>query len=317
MKGFAYRIDPARADRVDIAEALNPAAELVWVHLFSIDEDARGWLGEEAKLSGQVVDALTAPETRPRCDQWEGGALVNLRGRTAEPAPGADLLASLRIWATRGRVFSLTRAPLCALAAVEGCVAADAIHDPGDLIAEFAAAITADLDPHVADLGDQLDDCEEGLEGTKVVELRRQVNRVRRTAIGYRRFMEPQRGALEKLASLPGDWLADEDRVHLSAAADRAARMAEELESIRERAALVGDELSELRAEQLDQRGLVLSIAAMIFLPLTFITGLYGMNVEGLPYATKPWAFDAIAWGCLAIAVTVAAYFIVRRWTSR
>jgi zinc transporter len=317
VKGFAYRIDPARADRVDIAEALNPVAELVWVHLFSIDDDARSWLADHAGLSAQVVDALTAPETRPRCDQWERGALVNLRGRTAEAAASADLLASLRIWATRGRVFSVTRAPLCALSAIEACVSADKIHDPGDLIAEFAAAITADLDPHVANLGDQLDDCEEGLEGTKIVELRRQVNRVRRTAIGYRRFMEPQRGALEKLAALPGDWLAEEDRVHLSAAADRAARMAEELESIRERAALVGDELSELRAEQLDQRGLVLSIAAMIFLPLTFITGLYGMNVEGLPYATQPWAFDAIAWGCLAIAVAVSAFFIVRRWTSR
>jgi zinc transporter len=203
------------------------------------------------------------------------------------------------------------------LGAIEACVSADKIHDPGDLIAEFAAAITTDLDPHVADLGDQLDDSEEALDGTKLVDLRRQVNRVRRTAIGYRRFMGPQRDALEKLASLPGNWLADEDRIHLSAAADRAARMAEELESIRERAALVGDELSELRAEQLDQRGLVLSIAAMIFLPLTFITGLYGMNVEGLPYATKPWAFGMIAWSCLAVAVAITAFFLVRRWTSR
>jgi zinc transporter len=72
-----------------------------------------------------------------------------------------------------------------------------------------------------------------------------------------------------------------------------------------------------MRAEQLDQRGLVLSVAALIFLPLTFITGLYGMNVEGLPYATRPWAFDAIALGCLLIAVAISAFFVVRRWTSR
>jgi zinc transporter len=318
VKGFAYRIDPARADRVDIAEALNPVAELVWVHLFSIDDDARSWLADHAKLSPQVVDALTAPETRPRCDQWEEGALVNLRGRTAEEStPSADPLASLRIWATRGRVFSVTRTQLCALGAIEECVAADAIHDPGDLIAEFATAITSDLDPHVAELGDRLDVCEEQLDSAKIFELRRQVTRVRSTAIGYRRFLQPQRDALEKLAHLPGDWLADDDRVHLSAAADRAARMAEELEAIRERSAVVHDALTDMRAEQLDQRGLVLSVAALIFLPLTFITGLYGMNVEGLPYATRPWAFDAIALGCLLIAVAISAFFVVRRWTSR
>ncbi|WP_375402241.1 CorA family divalent cation transporter [uncultured Sphingomonas sp.] len=318
MKGFAYRINPERSERVDIAAALDPIPELVWVHLFTIDDDARSWLADHAKLSPQTVEALTAPETRPRCDQWEGGALVNLRGRTdQEEVVGTDLLASLRIWATHGRIFSVTRTQLHALDAIEACVAADKIHDPGDLIAEFAAAITSDLDPHVAELGDRLDMCEESLEGTRIFELRRQVTRVRSTAIGYRRFLGPQRDALEKLAGLPGDWLAADDRVHLSAAADRAARMAEELEAIRERSAVVHDALTDMRAEQLDQRGLILSVAALIFLPLTFLTGLYGMNVEGLRGAKNPHAFDIITGVCLLIAVAITVFFVVRRWTSR
>jgi zinc transporter len=137
---------------------------------------------------------------------------------------------------------------------------------------------------------------------------------VRSEAINYRRFLAPQRAALEKLATLPGDWLAEDDRAHLSAAADRAARMAEEVEAIRERAALVHEALTDLRAEQLDQRGLVIAIAAMVFLPLTFITGLYGMNVEGLPYAKEPWAFDAIMGVCTLIAAGTVIYFLRRHW---
>ena len=93
--------------------------------------------------------------------------------------------------------------------------------------------------------------------------------------------------------------------------------MAEELEAIRERAALIHETLTDLRAEQLDQRGLVLSVAALIFLPLTFFTGLYGMNVEGLPYATRPWAFNAIAGFCVVVAVAITAFFIIRKWTSK
>ncbi|NEL27822.1 MAG: zinc transporter ZntB, partial [Xanthomonas perforans] len=81
------------------------------------------------------------------------------------------------------------------------------------------------------------------------------------------------------------------DRLHLSAAADRAARMAEEVDSIRERAALIHETLTDLRAEQLDQRSLQIAIVAMVFLPLTFVTGLLGMNVEGIPFAKEPWAF--------------------------
>ena len=90
--------------------------------------------------------------------------------------------------------------------------------------------------------------------------------------------------------------------------------MAEELESIRERSAVMHDALSDLRAEQLDSRSLVISIVAMIFLPLTFITGLYGMNVEGLPGAKSAWAFEAIAGACLVISVGVIAFFVRRHW---
>ena len=78
--------------------------------------------------------------------------------------------------------------------------------------------------------------------------------------------------------------------------------MAEEVEAIRERAGVVHESLTDLRAEQLDSRSLVIAIAAMVFLPLTFITGLYGMNVEGLWFAKEPWAFDAIVVLCAVIA---------------
>lgn len=314
MSGFGYRITGDMAERVPVKEALHCAADLVWVHLSSNAEEAQAWLREEAKLSSYVVDALTAMETRPRCEAFDEGALLNLRGRSEETLDTSDLLASVRIWGIKGRVYSVTRKPMYAVAAVEKEVEAGRVVDPGDLIAAFATAITADLDPQVADLGDTLDDCEESLDANKVFELRRHVTRVRVEAIAYRRFLNPQRAALEKLAALPGDWLASDDRQHLASAADRAARMAEEVESVRERASLMHEALSDLRAEQIDRRSLVISIVAMIFLPLTFITGVYGMNVADLPYAQSPWAFDAIMGLCVLISVVVLGYFAGRHW---
>ncbi len=93
--------------------------------------------------------------------------------------------------------------------------------------------------------------------------------------------------------------------------------MAEELESIRERAALVHETLTDMRAEQIDNRALVISIVAMVFLPLTFITGLYGMNVKNLPYAEEPWAFDAILGTCALIAAGIVIYFVQKHWFRR
>lgn len=315
MSGFGYRIDGGRAEKVAVDAALACEAELVWVHLNTTAEAAQAWLRDKAGLDAYLVDALTATETRPRCESFSSGALVNLRGRAREQLSQADPLASLRLWAIKGRVFSVSRTHLVATDAVEAAVrGGDAVRDPGDLIAAFAAAITSDLDPLVAELGDSLDDCEEQLSADRIFELRRGVSAVRVRAIGFRRFLHPQRAALEKLATLPGDWLEEDDRLHLAAAADRAARMAEELESIRERSAVMHESLTDLRAEQLDTRGLIISIVAMVFLPLTFITGFYGMNVHGLPGADSPHAAEWITFWCVAIAVGVTAYFAGRHW---
>jgi len=314
VTGFAYHVNGGGATKLTAEQALETQGGLVWIHLATNDSQAQDWLTSKAGLGDYLVDALTASETRPRCDAMGDGAFLNLRGRMGEEAAASDPLASVRIWAQAGRVISVTRKPLVALDQVIAAVEGGEVRDPGDLIAEFASAITEDLDPEVADLGDMLDDCEADLDANKVFELRRHVARVRVEAIRYRRFLAPQRAALEKLAALPCDWLQDDDRLHLAGAADRAARMAEELESIRERSALMHETLTDLRAEQIDQRSLIIAIAAMVFLPLTFITGLLGMNVKGIPYADEPWAFDGVMGVCAVMAAAITVFFLRRHW---
>ncbi len=92
------------------------------------------------------------------------------------------------------------------------------------------------------------------------------------------------------------------------------ARMAEELESIRERSALTHETLTDLRAELIDQRSLIIAVVALIFLPLTFVTGLLGMNVAGIPFAHAPWAFWGVVGFCVAIAAVITLYFVGRHW---
>jgi zinc transporter len=313
VSGFAYAVHDGAARELELKVALGAADDLVWLHLIESNEHARDWLAREAGLEDYVIEALTAAETRPRCEPMHDGAFVNLRG-LSDDVTASEPLASVRLYATQGRVYSVTRRPLCALGEVRHMVADGKVHDPGDLIAAFATAITEGLDPVVAALGDRLDECETMLDGRQALQLRRGVTGARTEAIGYRRFLFPQRAALEKLAALPGGWLREDDRQHLAAAADRAARMAEEVEAIRERAAVMHETLTDLRAELLDQRGLTISIVAMVFLPLTFLTGLLGMNVEGIPYAQEPWAFWGVVGVCFVIGGLVATYFSWKHW---
>ena len=186
--------------------------------------------------------------------------------------------------------------------------------DGGDFVAALAHAISTELDPEIAELGDRLDDCEADIEAANIYLLRRRIAVLRAQAIALRRFVAPDRDALASMAQLPFTWISKEDRLHLREAADRFARMAEELETVRERAALLHEQLTDLRAELVDKRSLAIAVIAFIFLPLTFITGLLGMNVEGIPFADRPWAFWGVAGLCLVIALNVLGWFAIRRW---
>lgn len=292
-------------------------AGLVWLVLDGRQPGVAAWIEAQADVPDIARSALLAAETRPRSDLIGQGAIINMRGLGKTPQDDPDALVSLRFWAETGRVILVMLRTSLALDIVTDHFLAGTITDPGDLLSAFADAITDGLDPDVANLGDALDDCELRVEVANIHPTRREVTRVRARAIAFRRFVAPQRQALAQLASAPLDWLDDDDRLHLREAADRAARMAEELESVRERAALMHEELTDRRSELMDGRALLISIVALVFLPLTFVTGLLGMNVEGIPYASHPSAFWGIAGGCLFLALLVVGWFVRARWISR
>jgi len=313
-RAFVFREGAASEMSFAEAIALPRNGGLIWLQLDGREDAARNWIRDQEDIPHIAREAMLAQETRPRATLIGGGTLINLRGLGTTPDDDPDALVSTRFWADRGRVISVSFRTPKALAIVMDRFHAGEIVDPGDLLSRFAEATSDLLDPDVAELGDTMDDCEVVVDSASILATRRRVTEVRSQAISYRRFVAPQRQALERLAAAELDWLDEDDRMHLREAADRAARMAEELEAMRERAALIHEELTDRRAEVIDTRALLISIVALIFLPLTFITGLLGMNVEGIPYAKEPWAFWGVTGFCLAIAIGVLGWFVRAHW---
>ncbi|WP_240653040.1 zinc transporter ZntB [Sphingomonas crocodyli] len=286
---------------------------LCWTHLDGRDPESVTWLdAQDLPLTARM--ALTAVETRPRCQPLEEGTLINLRGLRKVQDEEGDALVSIRIWAEPGRVISVSFRQLAGLDELCEHAHKHEYKDPGDLIAAIAIMITKQLDPVVAELGDKVDDCELALDADRVHEQRREITKARSEAISFRRFIVPQRQALETMSTLQTAWIEDDDRIHIREAADRFARMAEELEAVRERSALLHEQITDLRAEKIDRRSLAIAVVAMIFLPLTFVTGLLGMNVDGIPYAHHPYSFWVVTAFCALVGISVTAYFVIRNW---
>jgi zinc transporter len=318
MTSWAYRVAPdGGVTRMAIAEAeasLVRADAFYWLHIDGNDPGCLSWLSDESGLPPTAVEALRAVETRPRATGLDGGVLVNLRGVNEAPDADTDDLVSIRLWAQAGRVITMSYRPLLALPDLCALVEAQRLLDPGDLIAALADVMTARLDPVISDLGDVLDVLEDDVLAQERTDLRERLGRVRRTAINLRRYVSPQREALTRLATEDFTFFDASDRLKLVEAGHRVVRMVEELDAVRERAAILADQLTDLRAEATAERTLVLSVVSSIFLPLTVLTGLLGMNVEGIPFHAERWAFGAVVLLCVAIAYALLAWLRRRGW---
>lgn len=280
-----------------------------WVHLRR-DAPAAEMFLASAGLDPHIVDALTADDTRPRCTVHGDGVLLNLRGVNLIEGAAPEDMVSIRLWIEAHRVVGVWRRPLVSvvdlLAAIER---GHAPQTPGDLVARLALRLVDRAEPAVSDLSGMLDDIEEAMLDHAPSLPRRKLAEMRRQAMILRRYMLPQRDALTTLEIEDLDWLSDHDRSRLREAAERVFRLGEELDAIRDRAQLVHDQLMDQRAELMNQRMLVLSVVAAIFLPLGLVAGLLGMNVGGLPGTQSPWAFWSVCAGLTGLGVVLWLWF--------
>ena len=120
--------------------------------------------------------------------------------------------------------------------------------------------------------------------------------------------------ALSSLYRSSSDVLGEGDVRHLRDQADRIARYVEDLDLVRERAVMLQEEIQNRLAEQQNARTYLLSVVAAIFLPLSFLTGIFGMNVAGLPGTEAPDAFLLLSLGMTAIALGLALWLRWKRW---
>jgi zinc transporter len=311
---FAFHFDgTGQAYALDIAESQSiPKQGFVWTHLIKDDARSAGWLGT-TKLPPIIVSALTAEETRPRCTPHGDGAVVILHGVNLNDGARAEDMISIRLWITRNSIISYAVRPLQALTDMKSATqTASCAKTTGELVSRLTRRLVDRAEPTVAELNEQLDTVEETLLTEGTLPDRATLSEIRRAAITLRRYMLPQRDALTTLLIEDFSWLSNTDLTYLREATDRITLLAEELDTIRDRAQVVQDQILDKRSEVMNRQLFILSAVAAIFLPLGLITGLLGINVGGIPGVENPNAFWIVCAGL--VALTGGVIWLFRKW---
>ncbi|OIP84611.1 MAG: zinc transporter ZntB [Rhodobacterales bacterium CG2_30_65_12] len=294
------------------ADQTSPEGGFAWVHVNASRPVGQGWLAG-AGFDAITLAALTAAETRPRATLHGQTVLMALRGVNLNPGAEPEDMVSLRLFVSARLVVTVERRELNAVDdVIAGLNRGPGPTSPGELIARLALRSADRAEPVVAALNERIDDLETGSESSGVGATERvELADIRRMAILMRRYMFPQRDALSSLEIEDLDWLDRHARSRLREATERVTRLAEDLDAIRDRAQVVHDMIIDQRSEAMNRQMLLLSVVAAVFLPLSFLTGLLGINVAGIPGAATPLAFWAVV--ALLVALGGGLVWLFRR----
>ena len=308
-KGTGREIDAKGLDQ------WSPDEGVLWVHFDVADAAAGEWLSHHSGLPTAATEALLAGETRPRSTFNEHGLLIVLRGVNTNPGADQEDMVSVRIWIEANRIISSRRRKLLSIQDVRSALlSGDGPTSSGSFLGALVERLADRIGDFVDSIEDRMDAAEEEIASGRSSDFRQRLSASRRQIAHVRRFLAPQRDALDRLNRQSCEWLAESDAHSLRQESDRITRYLEDLDLAKERAIVLQEELLSQIAQEQNTRMYVLSVIAAIFLPLTFVTGLLGMNVGGLPGLNSPLGFAGSVVIMLLSAMGLVVFFRWKKW---
>ena len=163
-------------------------------------------------------------------------------------------------------------------------------------------------------VGEEIDSLEGTLADEATPRSLQRIYEVKRELVVLRRAAWPLREAVGQLYRDDTPLVTDTVRVYLRDAYDHTVQVIETAEAIRDVVGGLVDLHMSTVSNRMNSVMHVLTIIATLFIPLTFIAGVYGMNFQHMPELALRWGYPAVLGVMLAVAVAMLWYFRRRRW---
>lgn len=300
-----------------IKERLSHEKDMLWIDIYDMGENELFAVAEQFGFHPLAVEDCLHVSSRPKVDQYEGYFFFVIHAlRYNEESEEEITPVELNIFYGPNYLVTVHKskmAPIRRLA--DACVKSRVYLDKGPdyLLYSIVDGITDEYFPIMDRLSIRIDELEDGMFEKRLEEITDEFLALKRTLVMIRRIIIPQRRIF---TSSNGIYLFDvqqENIPYYLDLADHLERLVDSTETFRD---LVNGALdtysSYVNAQAIDVMRL-LTIISTIILPLTFITGIFGMNVP-IPASEFGWTIWAIIGFMFLLAGLMIFYFRRRNW---
>lgn len=306
--GFRLQAEgPAVAIEIADIDPPRPPDAPLWVHFNLNDTRGRRWIDDCDWLSAEIREHLLSNERGARLELMGDGFAAVLADLFSDDP---DSFGVVRLYVDKnclitGRNHSVASVAALRQTLLRGAPAATTTA----LVNYLLAHLVAGFAKRVAEFGDLIDDAEEHVFGGHFQET--QLGPLRRAMAHLRRQIGADRHALlETNHHLPSWWDKASAKALRETLGDLST-VAQDLEFVQERARLLGEEIDSRIAGRTNRNLYFVSLAAAVFLPITLISGIFGMNVGGLPWVETDHGF---LWTIACMGGAIFVTFVVMYW---
>jgi magnesium transporter len=168
--------------------------------------------------------------------------------------------------------------------------------------------------PVLESFGERLDTLEDDVLNSPDNNSIARIHTIKRDLLYLRRATWPQREAIGALLREPSPLIQPETRVYLNDCYDHAVQVMDLLETQRELGSSLLDVWLSSASNRMNEVMRLLTVISTIFIPLTFIVGVYGMNFEYMPELHWKWAYPLCLALMLIVALLMVRGFLARGW---
>ncbi|HJE03009.1 Zinc transport protein ZntB [Aliarcobacter thereius] len=295
----------------EISEYKN-SENLLWLHFDYTKDDAIDWITNRSEIEDVAVDALLADETRPRMIVLKDNLLLSLRGVNLDADANPEDMKSIRLYISENLIISTSKEMILSVEEIiDELKNGIGVKSSSQFLVELTYKMIDRMDDTIEQIQDRTDYLEENIIDMKSLEFRNEILKIRRESIVLKRYLSPQKEALIKLSNEKISWIDEYQRVEIRETNDQLIRHIEELDTIRDKVILIQEELRNRLSEDINKKMYMLAIISATFLPLTFLTGLLGINVGGIPGSSNENAF--LIFSVILLFVVVFQFLLFKR----
>lgn len=163
-------------------------------------------------------------------------------------------------------------------------------------------------------LGERFEDIEDAVVANPDPSTLPEIYNLKRDMLFLRKSVWPLREAISKMQRLDSPLISEATKIYLRDVYDHTIQVIENIETFRDMSASLLETYLSSLSNRLNEIMKVLTIISTIFIPLTFITGIYGMNFDYMPELRSSWGYPVVVTMLLVAALVMLVYFKKKRW---